>query len=293
MAEKKQLAMVIDLQKCVGCGACAIACKTENNTQNRARGQTFNWADFVFKTEGKFPNTTFTAYPVRCNHCDEPACIQACPEPKALYKTEEGITMYNKKYCLGETCRKCLIDVKNKCPYSSENPEKEGAAYSVISWNKIGVKTHEFWLDKTELIKGVTASPAKVAAKTGTIPAHKHAYKYRDDRPPVNWPKGKKVSGKGEVADVRSDDGVDKCHFCIHRIRNNEEPYCVVSCPAKARIVGDKNDPNSEVSKLIAKYKPMRFKNNKGEFLKDEEIEKSTKPNMYYIRSFKGEAKRA
>ena len=293
MAEKKQLAMVIDLQKCVGCGACAIACKTENNTQMRARGQTFNWADFVYKTEGTFPNMKFAAIPVRCNHCDEPACIQACPEPKALYKTEEGITMYNKKYCLGETCRKCLIDVKNKCPYSSENPEKEGAAYSVISWNKIGVKTHEFWLDKTELIKGVTASPAKVAAKTGTIPAHKHAYKYRDDRPPVNWPKGKKVSGKGEVADVRSDDGVDKCHFCIHRIRNNEEPYCVVSCPAKARIIGDKNDPNSEVSKLIAKYKPMRLKNNKCEFLKDEEIEKSTKPNMYYIRSFKGEAKRA
>ena len=85
---------------------------------------------------------------------------------------------------------------------------------------------------------------------------------------------------------MRSDDGVDKCHFCIHRIRNNEEPYCVVSCPAKARIVGDKNDPNSEVSKLIAKYKPMRLKNNKGEFLKDEEIEKSTKPNMYYIRSY-------
>jgi len=290
---KKQLAMVIDLQKCTGCGACSLACKTENNTQMKARGQTFKWCDFFYRTEGKFPDVKYTPYTVRCNHCDEPACIQACPEPKALYKTEEGITMYNKKYCLGQTCRKCLIDVKNKCPYSSENAEKDGAAYSVISWNQIGVKTQESWMDKTELIKGGTASPAEVAAKTGTIPAHKHAYKYKDDRPPLDWPKGKKVPGKGEVADVRSDDGVDKCLFCTHRIRNNEQPYCVDACPSKARVVGDKNDPNSEVSKLIAKYKPMRLKNNKGEFLKDAEIEKSTKPNVYYVRSFQPEAKKA
>ena len=60
----------------------------------------------------------------------------------------------------------------------------------------------------------------------------------------------------------------------------------MVSCPSKARIVGDINDPNSEVSQLIKKHKPMRLKNNKGEFLKDEEIEKSTKPNMYYIKSY-------
>ena len=63
--------MVIDLQKCVGCGACALACKTENNTQARARGQSFNWADFAYKTDGTFPDVKFTAIPVRCNHCSE------------------------------------------------------------------------------------------------------------------------------------------------------------------------------------------------------------------------------
>ncbi len=70
--------MVIDLQKCVGCGSCAIACKTENNTQDRAKGQTFNWADFIITTEGKYPNPKFTPRPVLCNHCTDAPCVAAC-----------------------------------------------------------------------------------------------------------------------------------------------------------------------------------------------------------------------
>ena len=40
----KQYGMVIDLQKCVGCGCCTMTCKTENNTQARANGQLARWA---------------------------------------------------------------------------------------------------------------------------------------------------------------------------------------------------------------------------------------------------------
>ena len=71
--------MVIDLQKCVGCGACALACKTENNTQDRAKGQTFNWADYLMKAEGKFPKTKFEVKPVLCNHCTDALCVKALP----------------------------------------------------------------------------------------------------------------------------------------------------------------------------------------------------------------------
>lgn len=273
-----QMGMVIDLQKCVGCGACAIACKTENNTQTRARGQSFNWADFMYKTEGEFPNVRYAAIPVRCNHCSEPECLKGCPKPTALYKTEDGLTLFNYRYCI--QCKKC----QEKCPYSVKDVESEKAAYSVISYNEVEVEPYDFYRDKKELIKGCTSSPAEVAKNNGT-PPHKHAYNYKDDRNPRD---PKDTKGKGEVRDARKGGWVEKCTFCIHRIRNGEKPYCVEACPANARIVGVVDDPTSDAAKLIAKYKPMRLKNNKGEWLK--ENEPGTKPNMYYIRSFRGES---
>lgn len=275
--------MVIDLQKCVGCGACAIACKTENNTQNAARGYTFNWADFAFKKEGKFPDVEYASIPVLCNHCDDPACLKGCPEPKALYKTSDGITMYNYRYCI--QCKKCF-EPKDSCPYSAKGVMKDEDEYTVISWNEVGVETHDFYRDKTALIKGATSSPAEVAAKVGEVPPRKHEYNYKDGKKPEE---GQKSRGKGKLADVRSDGWVEKCHFCIHRVRNGEDPYCVVSCPAEARVFGDRNDSNSKVSKLLKKYKPRRLKNNRGEFLKEDE--KGTGPNVFYVREFKPKAK--
>lgn len=289
MSKPKQMAMVIDLLKCVGCGACAIACKTQNNTQMSLRdGSTFNWADYIIKMEGKYPNPKYMVIPVLCNHCDDPNCIKACPEPKALYKTEEGIVMYNRRYCLGEKCRKCMIDEKNKCPYSAEFPLKAGFQYSVISFNRVGMRPHGEWAEKSEYLPGITSSPEEVSKKVGVYPPYRHEYTFRDAKPVGDFHKqpGMRTMGRGETAVIREPEWIEKCHFCIHRVRRGEQPYCVVSCPTGARVFGDKNDPNSEVAKLLAKYKPLRLKNNKGEWLREDEIEKSTKPNVYYIRSY-------
>lgn len=272
----KQYGMVIDLQKCVGCGACALACKTENNTQGSNRGQSFNWADFYIKESGTFPNMVAETIPTRCNHCSDPECIKPCPKPQALYKSEEGLTLYNYKYCI--QCKKC----QDKCPYSSMNLSKDNAQYSVISFNEVGVEVNEFYQSKTELIKGCTASGAAVAKEVGMTPPGRNEYNFKDGKNPHD---SKLSRGKGEIKDVRSGGWVEKCTFCIHRVRNGEEPYCVAACPAKARTAGDINDPSSGVSKLIAKYKPARLKNNKGEYLKADE--KGTQPNNYYIRSYK------
>ncbi len=85
--------MAIDLQKCLGCGACALACKTENNTEFEQDGRKYNWADFLASTEGTFAagDVKHTVRPVLCNHCTDAPCVRACPvSPKAMFKTEDG-----------------------------------------------------------------------------------------------------------------------------------------------------------------------------------------------------------
>jgi Fe-S-cluster-containing dehydrogenase component len=245
--------MVIDLQKCVGCGACALSCKTENNTQNRTNGQTFNWADFIHKTEGEFPNVRYTAMPVLCNHCTDAACVEACPvTPKAMHKHANGMTMHNQKRCIG--CRAC----QEACPYSVEEVKKEKAEYSVISFNDFEKERHGFYRNTTEVIKGGTASGAEIVRKAGDIPPHRTRYSHTD------------------YADVRRKGVVEKCIFCEHRVKNGELPTCVVACPAGARTFGNLKDGNSEVSKLLKKNKYFVLKPEAG-----------TKPNVYYIRNFK------
>ncbi|OQX16703.1 MAG: 4Fe-4S ferredoxin [Desulfobulbaceae bacterium A2] len=244
-----QYAMVIDLKKCVGCGACALACKTENNTALRNEGQAHNWADFTYETSGTFPKVKYTARPVLCNHCSNAACVEACPvEPKAMFKTKDGITMHNDERCIG--CRAC----QEACPYSKT--EVKVGEYSVISYNPENKPYEPFYADKSEAISGCTMSGAELAGKTDN-PPHRTKYKHPD------------------YEDVRRSNITEKCIFCEHRLAKGELPYCVVSCPSHARTFGDIANPASEVAQLVQKYK--------GTVLKPEA---GTKPNVYYIRSY-------
>jgi len=254
-----RLGMVINLEKCVGCGACAFACKAENNTRTRGEGQSYNWADFVMRTEERFPNTRHIVLPVLCNHCTDAPCVAACPvTPKAMFKTPEGITMHNDELCIG--CRAC----QNACPYSHTELDRtslDGATYSVISFNFLERETQPQWTNKLAMIAGGTASGAETAKAAGAA------------TPALNQ------FAAGDVEAIRRAGVVEKCTFCYHRTSNGLQPACVEACPAKARIFGDQDDPKSDIAKVLKTRKTFRLKEEAG-----------TKPNVHYLGKYSARA---
>ena len=132
-------AMVIDLQSCVGCGACSIACKNENNLT-----EGIFWSSKITETVGTFPDVRYHYTPTLCNHCEDAPCVRGCPTT-AMHKLDNGITMHDTKKCIG--CRYCMYN----CPYG------------VISFN--WEKPFKFWQDDEPIIKGCTPSPQEVVRK--------------------------------------------------------------------------------------------------------------------------------
>jgi Fe-S-cluster-containing dehydrogenase component len=65
---------------------------------------------------------------------------------------------------------------------------------------------------------------------------------------------------------------VDKCNFCYHRISNGMKTACVGACPFGARMIGNLNDPNDQVSKIISTERVGVVKSEYG-----------TKPQVFYI----------
>jgi len=99
--------MAVDTRTCVGCSACVIACKTENDV---ARGFARDW--IATETQGEFPSLQMAIRSERCNHCENAPCVAACPTG-ASYYGPGGIVLVNKAKCTG--CKACIAS----CPYGA------------------------------------------------------------------------------------------------------------------------------------------------------------------------------
>ena len=100
--------VIIDNHLCWGCKTCEVACKQENRTAYgikliAVRENFFDMADqrqdLVFQVN-------------LCRHCDEPPCVEACPE-EAIRKRDDGLVIMDYDLCTG--CRTCI----DECPYDA------------------------------------------------------------------------------------------------------------------------------------------------------------------------------
>lgn len=112
-----QYGFVLDQNSCIGCHACTVGCKAENDVP---LGSFRTWVKWV--EEGEFPETKRSAAVLRCNHCADAPCMSICPT-KALHRREGGIVDLDDSRCIG--CASCL----QACPYDAIYiDEREGTA---------------------------------------------------------------------------------------------------------------------------------------------------------------------
>ena len=135
--------LVVDLDGCIGCHACEVACKNENGV---ALGEYWNRVIQV-GPHGTFPDLEQYWLPVQCQQCENPSCVSVCPTGASYVDSDTGMVLIDKEKCIG--CKYCMM----ACPYG------------VRSWNKKETK-----VEKCTLCGQLTATglqPACVSSCCG------------------------------------------------------------------------------------------------------------------------------
>ena len=96
-------ALIIDLNKCTGCGACLEACSQRNDLPEES--------SYIHRLKREGEEDCW-CLPVQCQHCEDAPCEQVCPT-KATYHHPSGVVLVNEKTCVG--CKYCI----EACPYGA------------------------------------------------------------------------------------------------------------------------------------------------------------------------------
>lgn len=98
--------LVINLDRCIGCHSCEVACKLENNIPLGSY-----WSKVVqVGPMGDYPDIHTYWLPVQCQQCEDSPCTHVCPTG-ASYRDEDGVVLIDKAKCIG--CKYCMM----ACPY--------------------------------------------------------------------------------------------------------------------------------------------------------------------------------
>lgn len=100
-----RLRLKLDVDKCIACGACVVACNDQNDVDVAVMSPFRKIAEYENFGPNGSPKTTYIS--VSCMHCDDPACVIGCPSACISKDSKTDLTVYDNTNCIG--CHSCSM----------------------------------------------------------------------------------------------------------------------------------------------------------------------------------------